>query len=356
MNVEELIATNPDDRRYKGLITSAYRLTNPHDMRAALAYATQSGVVELEASLSELPGWDIACKRWLIGIDYCRSDPVAIAHLDALPESKVRIFDGSFVASRVGCVPRNAFHPKAYLLQGHDVSTVVIGSGNLSRTGLCFSIEAGIAASSTTEGPVRSIRDWFSHHWDSATPFLDIKEQYDQRYGSIDNRQHPMACDDDAVPESASNQGQLRPHDLRKIRVCRHLWIEAGNLHKNLGQSRPGNQLMLKRNSRVFFGFAARDLTPNSLVGSVAIRYGEHLREDCSLRFADNSMDVLTLPIPETEGPESYDSETLHFERVGVRGFHLTIGRPNDVRKWKRRSQTICGDFRMRGGRLWGVY
>ena len=358
MNVEELIATNPGDGRYVELIRSAFRIAMPREMHTAMAYATQSGVAELEASLREFQGWSVVSKRWLVGIDYCRSDPVALSHLNTLPESEVRIFDGFFVASRAGCVPRDSYHPKAYLLQGEEASTVVIGSGNLSRTGLCFGIEAGMTASSRMEVPVRDIRNWFSGHWRDATPFEDIRREYDQRYGSRDNRQHPVVSEEDAVPESAWNRGQLGPEELRKLRVCGHLWIEAGNLHRNRGQGRAGNQLMLKRNSRVFFGFPARDLTTNSTVGNVAIRFEGTLRLHCSLRFSDNSMDVLTLPVPGTEGPESYDQKTLHFEKVGVREFNLTIGRGGEVGSWKRQSRSIGGDYRMqRGrGRGWGVY
>ena len=356
MNVEELIATNPGDGRYVELIRSAFRIANPREMLTATAYATQSGVAELEASLREFPGWSVVYKRWLVGIDYCRSDPVALSHLNTLPESEVRIFDGLFVASRAGCVPRNSYHPKVYLLQGEEASTVVVGSGNLSRTGLCFGIEAGMTASSRMEDPVRDIRHWFSDHWSGATPFEEIQEQYDQRYGSRDNRQHPVVSEEDTVPESAWTRGQLGPEELRKLRVCRHLWIEAGNLHRNRGPRRAGNQLMLKRNSRVFFGFPARDLTTNSTVGSVAIRSEETVRQDCSLRFSDNSMDVLTLPVPGTEGPESYDQKTLHFEKVGVREFSLTIGGAGEVGRWKRWSRSIGGDYRMQSGRGWGVY
>ena len=356
MNVEELVATNPDDGRYMRLIRSAVSIAEPHEVWAAIAYATQSGVAELETSLGELPGWSGVRKSWLIGIDYCRSDPVALAHLDASPESEVRIFDGLFVASRTGCVPRNSYHPKAYLLQGHVASTVVIGSGNLSRTGLCFGIEAGITTSSRVEAAMREMRDWFSNHWNMATPFPEIEKQYDQQYRSKENRQHPMVSDDDTAPESTSNRGQLHPDELRKLRVCQHLWIEAGNLHQNRGPSQPGNQLMLKRNSRVFFGFPARDLATNSTVGSVAIRSEGRLRKDCPLRFSDNSMDVLTLPIPGTEGPNAYDRKALHFERIGVREFDLTIGGSGEVGRWRRWSRTIGGDFRMQSGRQWGVY
>ena len=56
------------------------------------------------------------------------------------------------------------------------------------------------------------------------------------------------------------------------------------------------------------------------------------------------------------EGPEAYDQRTLHFTRVGVREFNLSIGTPVEVRKWKRRSTTIDGSYKMKSGRQWGVY
>ena len=134
------------------------------------------------------------------------------------------------------------------------------------------------------------------------------------------------------------------------------MWIKAGNVTRNLGLDRPGNQLMMQRNTRVFFGFAAADLERNTFIGDVAIRFDEKLRQSRPLRFSDNSMDVLTLPVPGQEGPEKYDRKTLHFEQIGVREFRLTIGRPADVSRWERCSASIEGGFSMKGGRRWGVY
>ena len=348
-----LLATHANDGRYLELIQSAYERTKPEHICAAVAYATHSGVADLHDVLSSLPGWRKAKKQWLIGIDYCRSDPLALAHLSGLPKSHVRIFDGGFVATRSGCVPRYSFHPKAYLLFGSSKSAAVVGSGNLSRTGLQLGVEA--AAVVRNNSAIADVKTWFCGQWCSATPLQDIEVRYQGQYESAANRSHPQASEDDTLPESATKGAQLKPHELRKLRVCRHLWIEAGNVTRNRGLRLPGNQLMMKRNTRVFFGFPATDRPRNSAIGEVTIELRGQRTQGRPLRFSHNWMDVLTLPVPE-EG-EAYDQKTLHFEQIGVRVFRLTIGSRHEIRLWKERSKTIEGVLRMRGGRRqWGVY
>lgn len=347
-----LLGTQADDGQYLELIRSAYEQTKPKRICVAVAYATHSGVADLDSALSGLPRWKKATKQWLVGIDYCRSDPFALKHLSDLPKSKVRVFDGNFVANRNGCVPRHSFHPKAYLLFGSSKSAAVVGSGNLSRTGLGHGVEA--AAAVRGSDAIDDMRSWFRSQWHSATLLGDIEDRYRGQYESAANRRHPQASEDDAAPESASKSTQLKPHELRKLRVCRHLWIEAGNVTRNRGPSLPGNQLMMKRNSRVFFGFAAKDLPRDSTVGEVTIEWDGRWTDGRSLRFSNNSMDVLTLPVP--EDGEAYDRKTLHFEQVDVRVFKLKVGSRTDVRRWKRRSEAIDGILPMRSERQWGVY
>ena len=347
----QLLGTSADDGQYLELIRSTYRKTKPDRICVAVAYATHSGVADLDEALSSLSRWGKANKQWLVGIDHCRSDPLALSHLNKLPRSKLRIFDGEFVANRNGCVPRHSFHPKAYLLFGSSKSAAVVGSGNLSRTGLRHGVEA--AASVRNSSAVASLKFWFRSQWRTATPFGDVEAPYQRRYESIANRRHPQASEDDIAPESSQGT-QLKPHELRKLRVCRHLWIEAGNITRNRGPRLPGNQLMMKRNARVFFGFAARDLPTDTSIGNVAIERDGQWWRDRSLRFSNNAMDVLTLPVPE-QG-QAYDQQTLHFEQVGVREFKLTIGNKAESRRWKRRSQSVEGHLPMKSSRLWGVY
>ena len=353
----KLMTTDTNDGSYVDGIAAAYAKIRPTQMMAAVAYATHSGVAELLDRLDGAASWKSVRKRWLIGIDFCRSDPVALAELNSLPKSDLRIHDGTFVAGRNGCCPRASFHPKLYTFQRNTDKAVVVGSGNLSRTGLCLGVEAGAVLADPSTSAFRQVRAWFDAHWQQATPLGEIAADYEARYRAADNRKHPTPTDDDAAPSSVGTGRQLTPIQLRKLNVCKNLWIDAGNLHLNRGPGRPGNQLMLKRNSRVFFGFPARDLNRDTSLGDVAIDYGGTVRSDCSLRFSNNAMDVLTLPLPGSHGPAKYDQETLLFEQIGLRRFRLTVGRRREVASWRHRSKAVDGHFRMSsGGREWGVF
>ena len=116
---------------------------------------------------------------------------------------------------------------------------------------------------------------------------------------------------------------------------------------------------MMTPMSRVFFGFPATDSEPDTSIGHVRIRYDARTREDCSLRFSNNSMDVLTLPVPESEGPDKYDQEVLLFtETFDARGriFELSLGTAASIRKWREKSERIDALVRMTSGRQWGVF
>ena len=353
----KFMTTEANDGSYVDGVATAYTRIRPTQMMAAVAYATHSGVAELLERLDGTASWKSVRKRWLIGIDFCRSDPFALAELNTLPKSDVRIHDGTFVASRSGCCPRASFHPKLYTFQRNTDRAVVVGSGNLSRTGLCLGVEAGAVVADPSTSAFRQVGAWFDAHWQKATPLGEIAADYEARYRAAYNRKHPTPTDDDAAPSSVGTGRQLTPIQLRKLNVCKNLWVEAGNLHLNRGRGRPGNQLMLKRNSRVFFGFPARDLSRDTSLGDVAIDYGGTVRSDCSLRFSNNAMDVLTLPLPGSHGPARYDQETLCFEQIGLRRFRLTVGRRREVASWKQRSKAVDGHFRMSsGGREWGVF
>lgn len=356
MSRQKLILTKANDHSYAELIKDTCALIQPTNVQAAIAYATSSGVAELLGALNPVAAWRKARKQWLVGIDHCRSDPIALSALQDLPSSQVRIYDGEFVSTRLKCAPRISYHPKLYMFTNGSDSAAVVGSGNLSQTGLRIGVEAGASISGRTDPEHRNALHTFHTLWQQASRWQDVSMHYCEQYASEDNRRHPAPVEDDSAPASAGTRGQLTPSQLQQLRVCEHLWIAAGNVTKNRGRGQPGNQLMLKRNSRVFFGFQARELSQNTTIGTVAVKYRAHERPDCSLRYSDNSMDVLTLPLPGDGGPDAYDQQTLLFMRTGVRRFVLELAGNGDVSRWKRASQKVNAAFRMSSGREWGVF
>ena len=44
-----------------------------------------------------------------------------------------------------------------------------------------------------------------------------------------------------------------------------------------------------------------------------------------SVRFGNNSIDKVNLPIPGAAGPETYDNGVVHFERTGPKAFSIRL-------------------------------
>lgn len=330
----------------------------------AAAYITSSGADVLVRRLEMTMGhaWANVKKRWLTSFDYLRSEPVALRTLMLAPTSEVRIHDADFCLSHIGR-PRVPFHPKVFFFRSADKDYALAGSGNISRSGLSRGIEAGLgvvvtrngASDGTARDSIQALRDWFTTHWRNATTLNNaLLKRYETIFESTPNLKHPVLTEDD-VASSDAGRGSLSSDALQKLRVCRHFWIEAGNITRNRGPGLPGNQLMMRRLSRVFFGFPPDTLPENSAIGQVEIEFRSNVN-DYSLTYSDNGMDKLVLPIPGAGGPPAYDNEDLLFEQVAPRRFRLSLGGAGDKAQWLRKSRLIEGAFRMSSGRQWGVF
>jgi hypothetical protein len=147
---------------------------------AAVAYASFSGVrileKRIEAGLG--PSWRRIDKRWLVGIDWCRSDPPALAHLEEIARSRVRVPAGSALVKRSGCIPREPFHPKLFIFSGAQASAIICGSGNLSANGLTGGCECGsvFRFKSRVHPQLVSLQKWFNLAWRSADTFKEIAD------------------------------------------------------------------------------------------------------------------------------------------------------------------------------------
>lgn len=358
--------TQPSGQTTLDAIDGALSMPGLERIDIAAAYITPSGLRLLLDKMRErgCANNRLVSKRWITSFDYLRTDPVALTSLLKLPNSSVKIHEAQICLAHRG-VPRVPFHPKAFLFRGNQIDHVLTGSGNISRSGLCRGFEAGLIIGADrgaspekcqVRAAINSLSSYFEAIWKGAsllTPLL--LKRYETLFETEDHLQNPTPTEDD-VASSETSHGTLTSDDLRKLRVCRHFWIDAGNVTKNRGRNLPGNQLMMKRLTRVFFGFEPISVTENSAIGTINIEYEKAVRDDCSLTYSDNKMDKLVLPIPGDGGPESYDNKTLKFERIGPASFRLTIGTSSEIKAWKKKSERINASFAMTGGRPWGVF
>ena len=97
------------------------------------AYATQSGFRSFELSVKDT-FWASTESRWLLGIDYGRTDPRAMREIAKQANSEVRIFDGQYVVDQEAFAPRRDFHAKVALFENavSGAKGLVLGSGNFS--------------------------------------------------------------------------------------------------------------------------------------------------------------------------------------------------------------------------------
>jgi HKD family nuclease len=345
-----------------------------NEVDVPVAYARMSGVKLLQDRLHIAAPWLGIQKRFLIGIDWFRSDPIALDTLSNLPNSEVRIVDGEkLITRKQTCIPFRSYHPKAFIFKSIaetqlDSIGTLAGSGNLSRNGLLIGRELDLwISNSPTINPIDSqplldLCTWFNNLWDDSTEYEQIKDRYRTLFekNKKDNKKAIITEDDSFPAESRTYRG-LKPEELNLLRSFDNLWINTGSMYSNLGNNISGNQLDMKRYTRVFFGFPAEILTPNSSIGSITIEYNGHPHLDKHLRFGDNTMDKLYLPLPGNGAPDDYRSKILVFSRkVSTSGlvFNMKCEGESSRTSYRRKSLRVKGLFKFGGSseREFGVF
>ncbi|MCK4873982.1 MAG: hypothetical protein KAS72_14770 [Phycisphaerales bacterium] len=324
---------------------------------AAVAYTTFSGV-KLLTDASRLHESQTIAKRFLVGIDWYRSEPSALDALQALAHSDVRIVDGSYLVSTSTCQPRRTYHPKAYLVKGTS-SVLIVGSANLSRNGLKESIELSL---STSEPQAISRFDkWFAAQWTQAAPWQRIRSGYTEQYAAAKKRDF-VVTDEDDIPDRRVLRIRwvnADPDRLRLLRAAQKLWIDVGGLHNRDWQGLPGTDLQFSQLTRVFFGAPARIVPGNTHLLDVVLEMAGAQQQVRPMTFnRSSSMDRLSLPVPGERGwPDQYDRETLLFTKSNVRSFTVRLATGRDRARWKRRSAAhgFCISMPQRQ-REWGVF
>lgn len=341
-NVSDVLHAALSDARYDTL-------------RAAVAYATSSGVREIQDAVAA----SNMTIKWLSAFDWCRSEPAALNALAQKRASEVRIHDGVRVVARSGCVPTVSFHPKSFLFSGPTDALLVLGSANLSRNGLRHGVEfdasfsaSGGAARDAEWRAINRSREWFDSTWEAAAPYRALADRYEVEYSKRSRATALLEFGVAGLPAGRS----FTPQQLALVAGAQSMWIEAGNLTA-AGAASPGHQLMMRPMSRVYFGFGADAVPRMTRIGEVSIDYDGALTPGLSLEFAHNSMDRLNLPATSRNGVTSYDGTTLRFDKTAVGGglvFNLKVVRGAEEHRLRSASSRLGMSFTMSSGRSFG--
>ncbi len=253
-------------------ITSAARAGPYLRLRAAYAYASSGGVLELVDVLRKtMPAFGTVEKYWLISFDFGLTDPRAVELLASLPNSNVRIPNAREVLASTRLAPARTFHPKTLILdQGTSGRTVpfavVIGSANLTISGLRAGSE-DISVASWVRTPTTKSRQLeldaairgaarFDRAWRAADPISrSLLDEYRARKPA---RSTPE--DSNRRVREIERERVIGFDQAAAIAASSRVWVEVENVAENLGPRKPGNQLHLRRGTRVFFGVSAREV------------------------------------------------------------------------------------------------
>lgn len=335
------------------------------NVEIAVAYASSGGVKTLLMQVASAPTWRTARKRFLVSMDSGFTEPAALVKLSSLPNSEVRIPNADSVLRSSALRPVRPFHPKAYLFRGaasSAPSALMVGSANLTASAMTTGAEIVTTQLGRRNPAVDPYLSWFDDAWHRAVPLSMVIDEYRRKRSSL-GRGAPSAEDLDRVASVYSPRGgvpvAVEGADAARLAAAKAYWIEAGTLSRNRGPTLPGNQLDAPRGTRVFFGFPPTVVKRNQIFGDVALRYGSGPYARHSVRFGNNQMDKVNLPIPGLAGPVTYDGKILLFVRETplsstIESFTLSLISDTALRK-RQVSATNSWEGKMTSGRRWGL-
>jgi hypothetical protein len=174
-------------------------------------------------------------------------------------------------------------------------------------------------------------------------------------YALLRRKVRPPLPRPEPVPGGYDSKRDLEKPILRALQCASAFWTETLEIVENRGPGRAGNQVDLKKGARVFFGstvpLSARINTP---LGTIRVHVGNEVH-DCEMRFGNNGMDKLNLPVPGHGTLSRYDHRVLCWERRRDGSFLLTVERAGS--DWKRQSLREGTRYDYAGGsRKWGFY
>ncbi|UOQ61184.1 hypothetical protein MUN76_04230 [Leucobacter rhizosphaerae] len=353
----------------KAIAHAADRAGDYECIDIAVAYASAEGVRLLENALAG-PSWAEARKRFLVSLDFGFTQPKALTRLTEISRAEVRVPNGREVLRSAALQPQTAFHAKVYSFGVEEyphLRALVVGSANLTASAL--STGAEVVTSQTWKSyatawndlrRAQPVLDWFEDTWENADAIDDVFDEYRQKRRAL---KMPPRIQEERTPATRRYLASLEDHEISgdlsvQLAAAKELWIHASSMIRNRGDL-PGSQINTPRGTRVFFGFPSEKRSRNTTLGSINLRVTGHAYHDRTLRFGDNGMDVINLPIPEQNGVETYLGTFLLFSRDSPEDenppyYTLTVTDAAGIDA-KKASAANSVDLTMNGGREYGL-
>ncbi len=147
-------------------------LSNHDTASIATAYITEDGIKTIEKELLQKHSVKILC-----GVHGCISDLSALKKIVSQSNNKIagRVFLGT-----------NVFHPKLYLFQNQDSAVLLVGSSNLTGSGLQNNEEVIVESiGSLSSQPIVDAIAYFENLWDTNSVSVDKYLQEHPNYSRI---------------------------------------------------------------------------------------------------------------------------------------------------------------------------
>ncbi len=214
--------------------------------RLGFAYATNSGLDALLATLGDMPAWQGAAKEWLVGLHHGITEPKALERIRGMSNSRVRVFVGGNRLSASNLLCGKLFHPKVINIASRSSRSrpvlMLASSANLTGAALApdaRNYEAGIAlyGSAISRREHARFLEWWHRGWAES---LEVTDALLDSYTKL--RDRFLVRNPDLVVG-------LDPPSISHLSDADTLWIEAGAMS---GGSR--NQVEFNEELAAFFG------------------------------------------------------------------------------------------------------
>lgn len=361
----KIITQNEDNKGQILLGLSSLGDSQIQGLRMGVAYITKAGSDLLFDVLSNKIGkslWNSIPKIITTSFDFGLTEPAALTSLKQLSNCTVKIW-GIEVLQNKRLLPVHSFHPKMYIFDKDGSISALIGSANLSLSGLTTNTEAAIVYDNVSNAAEINVC-WDEINSKSTPLTSSLLQQYRKvrkKYASQSVK--PKIKKEKSAPVSgavtrrslspfyqAISTGVITPQN------CDHFWVEAGSMSS--GGS--GNQLELPRGANTFFGFNFSSYdTQHHTIGYPVIFSRDKVWSDKPLTWhGHNAMERINLPTV-TQGGYSYKDTIVHFTRYNNQYELLVFPWSHPLSQiWRNRSQKDGLTFKLGIGstRVCGLY